>query len=358
MRILMLVPHPGVAGPMPRILGLLTESLRRAGCVVSTAPWGRHSDAEGLSSKLVARPRDVLTVRRAASAFGPDCVIVHTSHDWPSLARDIPLAAALRARGSSLVLQMHGTLADRLLSPGNQPLKQATRLLLRLVDGAFVLSSEEQRAFAEFFPAGRFEVVDNPFEGVPGAAAVRPLPSGEEASLLFAGRLLPEKGVLDAVEAVLRLNERRAARLVIAGSGPAEHQLATLIHRRDADGKVELAGQLSQEALRRAYDTADAFVFPTYHPEGFPTVIAEAMNAGLPIVTTRARGSADHLEEGTNALFVPPRDPVALAASLDLLLADRELRERMAHANRAAVEKFAPDRVAERYLAALGRIVG
>jgi glycosyltransferase involved in cell wall biosynthesis len=358
MRILMLVPHQGVAGPMPRILDLLTESLRRAGCVVSTTPWGRHSDDEGLGSKLIARPRDILAVRRAASAFGPDCVIVQTSHDWASLARDIPLAAALRARGSSLVLQMHGTLADRLLSPGNQPLKQATRLLLRLVDGVLVLSSEEQRAFAGFYPPGRFEVVDNPFEGVPGAAAVRELGPGDEASLLFAGRLLPEKGVFDAVEAVLQLNERRAARLVLAGSGPADGQLAALIHRRDADGIVELAGQLSQEALRQAYDAADAFVLPTYHPEGFPTVIAEAMNAGLPIVTTHGRGSADHLEEGTNALFVPARDPAALAASLELLLADRELRERMAISNRAAVEKFAPDRVAERYLAALGRIVG
>jgi glycosyltransferase involved in cell wall biosynthesis len=360
MRILMLVPHAGVGGPMPRILELLVNGLRGLGCEVSTAGWGRHSDDEGLGSKLIGRSRDVVRIRGIASTLRPDCVVVQTSHDWPSLARDIPLAAALRQTTPALVLQMHGTLADRLVSPGSAALKRATALLLRLVDGVLLLSSEERRALDAFRPTGRYEVVDNPFDEAPAGAAakVRKLRPDEEASLLFAGRLLREKGVGEAVEAVALLNGRRPARLLVAGSGPAEGELSAAVSERGLVGKVELAGHLSAGALQRAYRDADVFVFPTYHPEGFPTVIAEAMSAGLPIVTTKTRGSADHLESGVNALFVPPHDPDALAAALEGLLADHELRARMARANRAAVKRFAPDRVAKEYLAALSRIVG
>jgi glycosyltransferase involved in cell wall biosynthesis len=55
-------------------------------------------------------------------------------------------------------------------------------------------------------------------------------------------------------------------------------------------------------------------------------VILEDMSAGLPIVTTRWRGPANFLVEGENAVFVPPRDSVALASSLTRLLKEDQLR--------------------------------
>src|SRR6266536_2776540 len=358
MRILMLIPHEGVRGPMPRIVDLLVNGLRNLDCMVSTAPWGRHADDEGLPSKVVGRFRDVFHVRRVASAFRPDAIVVQTSHDWASIVRDLALTAALKHASRSLVLQMHGSWADRLVSPGNALLKRATSLLLHGVDGVLVLSSEEQRAFKAFHPGGRFEVVDNPFDGgVQRPRSIRELGPDDEASLLFAGRLLPEKGASDAVEAVALLNQRRRARLVVAGSGPAEAELARAARERGITGRVDLVGHLSRTALENAYRGADVFVFPTYATEGFPTVIAEALSAGLPIVTTRIRGIADHLEDRVNALFVPEREPRALAMTLEELLADRGLRERMAGANRSAIERFAPERVAREYLDALSRVV-
>jgi glycosyltransferase involved in cell wall biosynthesis len=105
------------------------------------------------------------------------------------------------------------------------------------------------------------------------------------------------------------------------------------------------------------YRTGDVFVLPTYWVEGFPTAISEAMEAGLPIVTTRARGMADHLEEGVNAVFVPKRSPGELAEALERLLTDEPTRARMGSANRQKVAEFAPDRVAGEYLEALNSIV-
>ena len=71
----------------------------------------------------------------------------------------------------------------------------------------------------------------------------------------------------------------------------------------------------------------------------------------------RTRGIADHLEDGVNGVFVPPRDPRALAAAIANVLEDGDLRERMGHANLERVREFAPDRVGRQYLGALEAIV-
>jgi glycosyltransferase involved in cell wall biosynthesis len=80
------------------------------------------------------------------------------------------------------------------------------------------------------------------------------------------------------------------------------------------------------------------------------------MGAGLPIVTTRVRGITDHVSEEDNALFVPARDPDAVAGAIESLLADDALRGRMGDANAEAVKAFAPERVGRAYLEALQRV--
>lgn len=76
---------------------------------------------------------------------------------------------------------------------------------------------------------------------------------------------------------------------------------------------------------QRQYQRADIFVLPGWS-EGFPTVVAEAMDVGLLIVRAREQGMADHLAKRVNALLVPPRDPPGLAAAIDRLLEDASLR--------------------------------
>jgi glycosyltransferase involved in cell wall biosynthesis len=360
MRILMLVPHVGVRSPMGRIAELLIGGLRDLGCEVETAPWGRHTDDEGLGRKFVGRFADALRIRRMLSASQPDCTVVQTSHDWRALARDLVLVRMIGRRGRPLVLQWHGSRADLVSSPGERALKRATTQLLRRVDGVFVLSSEELASFRPLAPDTRFEVVTNPFEPLAGTGTGsrgRARAATSPARLLFASRLLPEKGVFDVVDALDLLIGRRRAHLVIAGAGPAGPELERRVAALQLGSHITLTGHLPPTSLAREYADADVFVLPTYYPvEGFPTVIAEAMGAGLPIVTTRMRGITDHLRDEVNALFVPARDPEAVAGALERLLADDGFRKRMGDANSEAVKAFAPDRVARAYLEALHRV--
>ena len=187
----------------------------------------------------------------------------------------------------------------------------------------------------------------------PSADVVRPPtdhPSDGPLTILFVGRLIKEKGIFETLSAFASVAPNHACHLVVAGDGPSAGDVAKRITELGLNGKVTLTGFLSGEPLLEAYRNGDVFVLPTYHPEGFPTAITEALAAGLPVVTTRARGMADHLVDRKNALFVAPRDQAGLATALERVLSDPELRHRMSVANQAKVADFMPETIARQYL--------
>lgn len=359
MRVLMLVPHAEASGPMLKLATLLGGALERAGCELTTEPWGGRGSAPSLPARLRERLIDLLRVRRAIRAHRPDVLLVQTAHDWMCVSRDLAVALVARKDRRCIMLEFHGSQTDRLNQRGDLLFKLATFVLLRLVDGVLLLSTEEVRSLQLFAPSGRFYHVTNPFDA--SLTAYPPAPaalSAREPRVLFVARLLPEKGVFDALEAIAVLNERgRRCALLIAGDGPAAAELRQRIADAGLSEQVTLSGHLTKERLLEVYRESDIFVLPTYHPEGFPTSIAEAMSAGLPIITTEIRGAADHLSEGTNALFVAPRDPAAIADAIMRLVDDDELRGRIGRANVEKVQEFAPDRVAGDYVRAMNEVL-
>jgi glycosyltransferase involved in cell wall biosynthesis len=99
--------------------------------------------------------------------------------------------------------------------------------------------------------------------------------------MLFAGVLLPLKGVYLAIRALERLSEWR---LIICGSGSDERRLQRLVSRRNLVNRVEFRGWVERPELARVMqEEADVFVFPSLRDQaGF--VVAEATAYGLPTV--------------------------------------------------------------------------
>jgi glycosyltransferase involved in cell wall biosynthesis len=219
-----------------------------------------------------------------------------------------------------------------------------------------LLSSEEVEEWRAFYPPGQFRLVANAL--APRAAGRTAASPAVPPELLFVGRLIREKGVYDVLEAFAAVRSRRECRLTMAGEGPELERLRARAADLGVAADVEFAGHLSEDDLDRMYGRAGVFVLPTYFGEGLPTVLLEAMSAGLPIVTTHIRGAADRLAEGENALFVPPRDPGALAAAIDRLLDDDVLWTAMRENNLRKAENFAPDRVAEAYARIFDEVIG
>jgi glycosyltransferase involved in cell wall biosynthesis len=352
MRIFMLVQRDRIRGPVPKLTPVLITELRALGCTVVTHPWGRSSDRESLATKVRRTLQDVDSARRAARGVEFDVALVTTAHDWRAVLRDIAVALVLRRHRRPVILHFHGSKTALLVRPGSHLFKFATRLLLHVTDGVLVLSTEERRQLVAFRPSTRVHVVRNPYERKSFPA--RDAHSGDVPQLLYVGRLLRGKGVLDLVEAMPTVLERAPCRLAIVGDGEVERALRDRIRDLGLAASVSMPGYLQGEELLRAYAEADVFVLPSWS-EGFPTVLAEAMDAGLAIVTTRIQGAVDHLVEGEHALFTTPRDVDGLADALVEAVQSPELRARMGAANRERVRQFDPDAVAREYLLALGQ---
>ncbi len=357
MRLAILAPRPDVQGPLPKLTPLLVDGLRRLGCEVKLLAWGRQLEDEPMLAKVVGRGRDVFGARRAVIQGEFPVVIVNTAHDLRTLTRDLALLHALPC-DRCIVLHFHGSQSPRLLERGSQVFKLATTMLLRRADGLLVLSHEEAAEWSAFSRHTPIHVVRNARPILEVGARVEGSGSSATPTVLCVARLIAGKGASELVRALPLVLREGPCRLVLAGDGPEAGRIRALADDLAVSESVEFHGYVGGTELATLYRSADVFALPTSLPEGFPTAILEAMAAGLPIVTTKSRGPADHLTEGEHALFVPPDDPVKLAAALTRVLADADLRSRMGKANRKKVREFDADPVAAEYLAALEDVVG
>jgi len=353
----MLVQRPGVRSPVPKHTAHLVAALGSLGCTVVTHPWGRSREGEPLRSKLTQRLRDVLSVRRALQGQEFDVAVVKTAHDWHTVLRDIAAVLVIRRRCRPVVLQVHWSRPSSLVKPGYRAFKLATAALLALVDGVLVLSTEEEREWRAFRRRPPVLTVKNPYVRLPSSPRASASTSTPDARALFVGRLMWEKGIFELVEALPKVLDQTECNLVMVGEGNQEQELRDRIHHLDLDDHVTMTGYLSGSELSNIYREATMFVLPTSWFEGFPTVLAEAMDAGLPIITTPIRGAADYLVASEHALFVDPEDVDGLASAMIVLLHDPDLRARMGSANRERVQIFEPGVVAAEYLEILQTLI-
>jgi glycosyltransferase involved in cell wall biosynthesis len=161
-----------------------------------------------------------------------------------------------------------------------------------------------------------------------GARDVRVVPSGVEVPeevgepdepphVLFVGRLSEEKGILELVEAT------QGIRRVVVGDGPLRERVPDAV------------GFVAPDELGAYYERAALVVCPSRR-EGYGVVAREAMAHGRPVVVTSVGGLLDAVEDGVTGLRVPPKDPAALRAAIEMLLADANLRRRLGEAAREA----------------------
>jgi glycosyltransferase involved in cell wall biosynthesis len=151
--------------------------------------------------------------------------------------------------------------------------------------------------------------------------------------------------------------EETPCHLVVVGEGEREDDLRDRVRSLALEDHVTILGYRPPDEVAKIYRECTVFALPTRWDEGFPTVLAEALDAGLPIITTRVRGAADHLVENENALFVEAGDITGLSAALISLLRDHKLRKRMQSGNRELVRMFEPEVVAQEYLQVLQTFV-
>jgi len=185
----------------------------------------------------------------------------------------------------------------------------------------------------------RVHVVPNGVD--PARFTPRPARRRETYTIGFVGSLRPWHGLPILVEAFARLQRRRPeSRLLVVGDGPERGSLTEALAERGLSSSVCFSGAVAPAEIPGWLARMDVGVAPYEKAEGFyfsPLKIFEYMAAGLPVVASRIGQIPEIVDDERSGLLCAPGDPEELAAALDRLGADSDLRDRLARSAREAV---------------------
>ena len=147
--------------------------------------------------------------------------------------------------------------------------------------------------------------------------------SNKKTTILYAGRILKEKGIEDLVKAYKKVNKKEYnSELLIAGDG---NFLEYLKQNYECDN-IKFLGRTKFDELKSIYAKANIFVHPSHYPEGLPTCILEAGLMKCAVITT-PNGGTKHFINGKNGIVVETQKQLEM--SLKKLLNNKELTKKM-----------------------------
>lgn len=144
--------------------------------------------------------------------------------------------------------------------------------------------------------------------------------------VLYAGRLVPEKGIEVLIEAIAQVSRHTPCELWIVGQGPSESSLRQRARNRNVEGLIRWFGWVSWgEDLFRIMREADVLVLPSF-TEGLPLVVVEAMSQSLPVVASATGGVPEIVRHGETGLLFRPGNSEELAKCIMDIATDSNLR--------------------------------
>lgn len=296
-------------------------------------------------------PREVAFALSAKSAIrqlhtrgGVDVVLCH-GHPVAALAGN-PLK---RRYGIPYAMVTHGDIFDRPKGTYDPRLtwfyRQVTQPAYRGADLVVALSPYmREMALRGGAAPERVTVIPNGIDhremGLDGNLPVvlrheptRPL------DLLYVGRLSVEKGAETLIEAAAILRDRGVRfRMRMVGAGPQAQALSRRASELKLNDAVQWIGTLPRLELGPLYRSGDIVCVPSW-TDALPTVVLEAMAAGVPVVGSNVGGIPYLIEDGVTGLIFQARNPVALADTLQSLGQNRVLIGRMGEAGRRRIAR-------------------
>ena len=162
--------------------------------------------------------------------------------------------------------------------------------------------------------------------------------------ILFLSNLLVSKGVVVLLDALRILKDKGCCFVCdIVGGETVEIAAAMFqneVAKRGLEEMVVFHGRKYGKDKEAFLNAANMFVFPTfYHNECFPLVLLEAMEHGLPCISTTEGGIPGIVDDGKTGYLVPKHDAVALADKIEMFIRDIDLRHKMGLAGREKFER-------------------
>jgi glycosyltransferase involved in cell wall biosynthesis len=325
-------------GGMERECALLARELRRRGWrpVIVTeqlgldTPLEEEDDHGAHVHRIPSSPRRTLRVQLAAAARMARIVLRYRRSAAFAIVRTATLPAVLvgllkklrLVRFPTLVTAETGGVADDVVALANRPLFPVSRALVSshdVLNGLCRANVDHLREHG--FPEAKISSIPN---GIDTSAWAATEPPARVERFLFLGRLDPEKGLFELLDAFAALRaDHPRVRLRVAGEGPARADLERRIVELGIGDAVELPGLVPYDELGALFDSIDCVVLPSYS-EGMPLSVLEAAAHHRVLIVSDV-GDIPELF-GERIRVVPPRDGGALHDAM-----------------RAAVEDDSPD---------------
>jgi glycosyltransferase involved in cell wall biosynthesis len=160
----------------------------------------------------------------------------------------------------------------------------------------------------------------------------------DKCQLLFFSNMMAQKGVYELIEACKILRNKGLyfeCHFVGAWSDVSDKEMMNKLVLEQLSEVIFVHGKKYGNAKSKFFKTADIFVFPShYHNECFPLVILEAMQFGLPVISTNIGGIPDMIRNGENGFLIPPKNIDMLVEKLEILINNSDLRQKMGRSSR------------------------
>ncbi len=221
----------------------------------------------------------------------------------------------------------------------------------RKLDGRIAVSPAAHQYVSRFFP-GEYEIIPNGIDVDRFSSGCAPIPELNDGKLniLFVGRMEKRKGLRYLLEAYSRLKwDFQDIRLVVVGPGNLDKDCYRVLSERNIQDVVFKNG-VPYEDLAGYYQSAHICCSPATGRESFGIVLLEAMASSKPVVASRIDGYSAVLNHGEQGVLVQPKDSVALAEALALLIRNPELRQQMGARGRQTVEQYRWNKVARQVM--------
>ena len=324
--------YPPILGGIENHIKVLAEAQAAAGhqvtvLVCDPSPRTTVEELNGVkivragrlatAASMPLSPSQPLTLAR----LRPDIAHVHSPYPLGELAN------WLLGRGRATVITHHSDVVRqqgwlRFYGP-------LLRRVLRAADRIIATSPRYIESSPWLRPV-RHKCVVVPL-GIDVARFLSKNPHSATPMLLFVGRLRYYKGLDTLLRALPHVPD---SRLTVVGDGPMRKTWVTLSDELGLAGRVNFVGEIDDADLPAYYQQANLFVLPANaRAEAYGLVLLEAMASGLPCITTElGTGTSWVVQDGVTGLVIPPRDPAALAAAINCLLADADLCHRLGQA--------------------------
>ncbi|MEY9133084.1 glycosyltransferase involved in cell wall biosynthesis [Bradyrhizobium diazoefficiens] len=259
--------------------------------------------------------------------------LIHIQLAWRGSAyRKLIIAAVARSLGIPYVVHLHAGQFDQFWASCGTYLRRRINQLFAESAAIIVLGGYGARVILDRLPTLRDKITILPNASTSASQPSRCRSNSEPARITFLGRIDPDKGVPQLVDALGKLACRADWTATIAGSGQVQ-QTRDQAQRLGIGERIDFPGWLDPSETAALLQQTDILALPSFI-ETLPMAIIEAFAHGVAVVATPVGAIPEVVAHERNGLLVPAGHVEALASALNLLLENGALRRRLGDAAR------------------------